>query len=180
MICEQDSLGQEGDINRACSVFGLDTVNYRSFPNNGPVPVTVQQETASASDLLISNAAEATGPMPHKGSTTLQRKAVDFSLTKCVHPTLSPGKVPAADHTASLPAPIAFQLQFQALPAPLQQQAVPHPQARDMQPALIPAMEAASTTAADPAISTIEAEQEEAFGKAFAAAYIAAFGPLQR
>ncbi len=44
--------GQESDVNRACSAFGLDTVNYRAFPNNGPVltakPAPSEPENAPA------------------------------------------------------------------------------------------------------------------------------------
>jgi hypothetical protein len=35
---DRGNFGQESDVNRACSAFGLDTVNYRAFPENGPVP----------------------------------------------------------------------------------------------------------------------------------------------
>ncbi len=40
--------GQESDVNRACSAFGLDTVNYRAFPNNGPVPAAEPEPDAMA------------------------------------------------------------------------------------------------------------------------------------
>ena len=49
--------GQESDVNRACSAFGLDTVNYRAFPNNGPVlpaePATAPPPPASAATAPI-------------------------------------------------------------------------------------------------------------------------------
>jgi hypothetical protein len=41
--------GQESDVNRACSAFGLDTVNYRAFPNNGPVPAPEPEPIPAAS-----------------------------------------------------------------------------------------------------------------------------------
>jgi hypothetical protein len=39
-------LAHESDIDRACSVFGLDTVNYRAFPDNGPVPAPIPEPPA--------------------------------------------------------------------------------------------------------------------------------------
>jgi hypothetical protein len=39
--------GQESDVNHACSAFGLGTVNYRAFPNNGPV-LTPASEPATS------------------------------------------------------------------------------------------------------------------------------------
>jgi hypothetical protein len=38
MTGERGYAGQESDVNRACAAFGLDTVNYRAFPETGPVP----------------------------------------------------------------------------------------------------------------------------------------------
>jgi len=47
MTPERGYFGQESDVNRACSVFGLDTVNYRAFPDTGPVPPPVPKPPES-------------------------------------------------------------------------------------------------------------------------------------
>jgi hypothetical protein len=61
--------GQESDVNRACSAFGLDTVNYRAFPNNGPVltaePAPSEPATAPA-NAPPPPASAATAPPPNE------------------------------------------------------------------------------------------------------------------
>ncbi len=188
MISELGFFGQESDINRACLAFGLDTVNYRAFPNNGPVPATAPQETASALDLPISNAPEATGPKPSDHPTLLQRQTAAFSRARGAQPAFAPAMASAptaeanlTNHAASLPGPVAFQLLTQALSAPPPHwQTAAFSRARGAQPAFAPAMASVPTAETDPATSPAGAAEHEAFGKAFAAAYIAAFGRPQR
>jgi hypothetical protein len=57
--------GQESDISQACAAFGLDTLNYRAFPNAGPLPEAFARPAAAAPQPQPAPAQTIPAPQPY-------------------------------------------------------------------------------------------------------------------
>ena len=86
--------GQESDVNRACSAFGLDTVNYRAFPNNGPVPAPEPEPVAVAPPVA---------PMAEPPAPQFAHAAP--AVAAAAMPPVAPQPWPPAPSPQSAPAP---------------------------------------------------------------------------
>lgn len=170
-MLEHELLGQESDINHACSAFGLGTVNYRDFPDNGPLPAATSQEAIQES-ILEPDAPEDKTPTltaPEIGPATLSPVQ---STEPLVSLTAAPAFVPAQlDHAIppQVYAPFALQVQ---IPQVQTVSGAVNFQQQDQKPLLTTTLAATREPPASSARPTVQ----EAFGTAFAAAYIAAFG----
>ena len=110
--------GQESDVNRACSAFGLDTVNYRAFPNNGPVP-EVEPEPLPG---ISTSEPEPVSPMampestPEASVAKLQQIARQAETAAASAPQAIPRPSPEFAPPPFAPMPIAAQQWAQAAP----------------------------------------------------------------
>lgn len=98
MVSERGFFGQENDVNRACSAFGLDTVNYRAFPNNGPHPEVVGfRVPPSAAPRQPAPAADTSQPAAAE-PTESQAATPDSAAPEPAgpQPTVAPAPRPAA------------------------------------------------------------------------------------
>jgi hypothetical protein len=112
--------GQESDVNRACSAFGLDTVNYRAFPNNGPVltaePAPSEAANAPAAPPPAASAATVSIPAEvafeqHNWQPPLMASDPAQQRTAAAVPAAPPLAAPAAAAQQAWPqaaAPAAF------------------------------------------------------------------------
>lgn len=100
--------GQESDVNRACSAFGLDTVNYRAFPNNGPVPAAEPEPVPEASARPPESVAVAALAEPPPALVAEPPAAVNAPLPSAPQPWASAPAAQWAPPPALAAAPVNY------------------------------------------------------------------------
>jgi hypothetical protein len=160
MTTDQGFAGQESDVNRACSAFGLNTLNYRAFPNTGPAAAPAMPPTGAASMQRPSAPSHSTPSGPFVGAPTAANPPQPPHQTGL-------GMMPPLHGGGSTGA--SFSLLAQAIPAAASTPMGP-----------IPAFSMASTVlrplSSDRASTQAATAAPSAFGVAFGAAFNAAFG----
>jgi hypothetical protein len=120
---DRGNFGQESDVNRACSAFGLDTVNYRAFPDNGPVPLP----PAAPAPVPVAAAPEnAAPPAPVVPMAAAPVAAAPLEAAALPPAPIQPAPIQAAPLPAAaapaapgLPPPPFFGQSFTASPYPV-------------------------------------------------------------
>jgi hypothetical protein len=124
--------GQESDVDQACAAFGLDTLNYRAFPNAGPLPARV---AAPRQPIAAPPPQPAAPPPPHFPPAS---PAPHFPLLAQAIPTAVPMR----------PANTAFAMARSPLRAPAVLEKPEQPAAPGINPAAFGAAFGAAYTAA--------------------------------
>ncbi len=158
MTIDRGVAGQESDVNRACLAFGLNTVNYRAFPETGPIPAAPGQPEIAPP--RVTSAAAEPSPMAPQQEPPVAESRME-PPRRFANERPQPGPLP--------PGNTGFSLLAQVFPAAPEKPAGPVPafsQARTTLHQAAPNSPAHAAVTPDPA----------AFGIAFASAYNAAFG----
>ena len=163
-MLEDGLFGQESDVNHACLAFGLGTVNYRAFPNNGPLPEAAPKGAVPALNAPADNTPTLNTPKISPTALFQARSTEPLvSLTTASAPLVAAQQ---GGHATPPQGYATFSLLAQAASGAINFQ----PQGQQ------PLLAATLTATTEPAASSARPTAQEAFGLAFAAAYVAAFG----